>query len=332
MGALLIGLTGLAAPGFAHGLLGQRRAMWIVIAAIVASLALVTITVWALGLAVAILVGSMVDAGLRYRRLGDAVRYRWVDPLIAFVVSISLAIAMRALVVEAFRLPSSSMYPTLQIGDHIFVDKLTAHRRSPRRGELIVFRHPCSPAVDYVSRVIAVGGDTVEVRCSIVYVNGAAVTRTLVDANASYLDTDYGSGSWSTRKVSRYRETLDGASHDVFHDAEQPLRDDRRRTSAIGDDSKDFPSDTLASCGSSMMERPQAVGESQPGKLVSTGEQKAQCAAFRHYVVPADHVFVLGDNRSNSNDSRYWGSVPYGNVKGRVVGIWLPIGRFGAVD
>lgn len=56
------------------------------------------------------------------------------------------------------------------------------------------------------------------------------------------------------------------------------------------------------------------------------------CAPHRHFVVPPGHVFGLGDNRPNSNDSRYWGAIPVGHIRGRVTGIWLPFARFGPVD
>jgi signal peptidase I len=306
--------------------------MWAFIAAFVASLVLVAFTVWALGLTLAIYLGSIVDAGRRYRRLRGSIRWSTIDPLIAFGFSVAASFVLRTYVVEAFRIPSSSMYPTLQIGDHIFVDKLRSHWRSPHRGDLIVFRQPCQPDRDYVSRVIAVENDTVEIRCTIVYVNGTAAARTLVDANASYDDYDESSGRWAAREVSRYRETLDGITHEVFHGPELPMRDDQRRKTVIGGDSKDFPIETPPTCGSSQMTMSQTAATSLPGKLVTTGEPTEQCGRFRHYVVPGGHVFVLGDSRSNSNDSRYWGSVPIDNVKGRVIGIWLPLRRFGAVD
>jgi signal peptidase I len=62
---------------------------------------------------------------------------------------------------------------------------------------------------------------------------------------------------------------------------------------------------------------------------METRPSAGPCELQLHYVVPAGHVFVLGDNRPNSNDSRYWGSVPVGNIKGRVIGIWLSDGPSG---
>ena len=101
--------------------------------------------------------------------------YGWGPPAI-FVTAIMGLIALRTYVIEAFKIPSSSQSPTLVIGDHIYVNKLlcpwTTLFRAPHRGELIVFVYPCDRQRDYVSRVIALPGETVEVRCNLVYVNG----------------------------------------------------------------------------------------------------------------------------------------------------------------
>src|SRR4051812_27640643 len=106
--------------------------------------------------------------------------------------AVLIALALRAFVIEAFKIPSSSMYPTLEIGDHIFVNKFiygiripwTSTKlfeiRTPKRGEVIVFIQPCEPDRDYIKRVVATEGQSVEVRCNVVYVDGEAVENELV--------------------------------------------------------------------------------------------------------------------------------------------------------
>src|SRR4051794_41028676 len=151
--------------------------------------------------------------------------------------AILIALALRAFVVEAFKIPSSSMYPTVEIGDHIFVNKFIygvripwtstkLFERSPERGEVIVFIYPCAPERDFIKRVIALGGDTVEVRCNVVYVNGKAVPNRLVEGETcTYKDHDEETDKWYAKKCSRYRETVDGHAHDTFHDVDRPARD-----------------------------------------------------------------------------------------------------------
>nr|MBA3538938.1 signal peptidase I [Deltaproteobacteria bacterium] len=114
--------------------------------------------------------------------------------------AILIALALRAFVIEAFKIPSSSMYPTLEIGDHIFVNKFiygvripyTSTKlfefRGPKRGEVIVFMQPCTPEKDYIKRVVATENQTVEVRCNVVYVNGTAVPAQLTDSKCTYED------------------------------------------------------------------------------------------------------------------------------------------------
>ena len=166
MRSILVALTGMVAPGFAHGLIGDRRTMWIVMAAVWLPVALISVTIWALVLALAAWIGSLVHAGIRHRQIARAMdaadairvaprsashlqrqlrgdpppppRYDWLHPLLSFVGSIVIAIVVRMFVVEAFKMPSSSMYPTLQIGDHLFVNKLAYAVHLPLIGTEVV--------------------------------------------------------------------------------------------------------------------------------------------------------------------------------------------------
>src|SRR3569623_278343 len=238
--------------------------------------------------------------------------------------AILIALALRAFVVEAFKIPSSSMYPTLEIGAHIFVNKFIYgvripwtmtklfSLRAPRRGEVIVFNYPCDPDRDYIKRVIATEGQTVEVRCDVVYVDGVAVPSRLVDANCVYLAhhdaegegaarddamkyTDEDADGWYPRKCSRYDETVDGYVYSTFHDRDRVERDQRLAAGTLTEgDGLDFPrSKNLPNCHDA-----HDVAKEYPPQVLGTivetkpdGEAKA-CEPHMHYVVPPGHVFV----------------------------------------
>lgn len=335
MRALLVALASLVAPGFAQALMRERRAAWIAFAAMAIVTVALAFTTWAVFVGIVVFVVTLVDAMLRHRRLGPNIPWSWSDPLIILGAMVVLQIGQCVFVVEAFKSPSTSMSPSLQIGDHFFINKLT---RSPGRGDIITFRHPCEPERDYVKRVIALGGDTLEIRCNVLYLNGTAVTRELVEAKDRYEDLDVGWGNreeqWHWRECSRYRETLDGRSFEIFHDSDLPVRDAAWKTgSDPRGDAKDYPQDREPrNCSYQPDGETRRSSNQAPGTIVATTEPTDPCKPFMHYVVPDDHVFVLGDNRANSNDSRYWGSVPLANIKGKVTGRWYPLSRFGAID
>lgn len=319
---LIGGLLALAiTAGGAHAAMQRwwRAALWTV--ALVGTFVCVRFSVWLLPAVFAVHLAGAIDAFV--------VAYRSTEPfenaqsriaivvVVTFVASIVLALGLRTFVIEAFNIPSSAMYPTLQIGDHLFVRKT----KSADRGDLVVFKYPCDPDRDYVKRLIAKGGDTVEVRCSVVYVNGKPLPVELVAAHATYRDRDEMSGTWSTREVSRYREHLDGRTYELFRgvDPESAAR-------------ADFPRPD---------EPPRCMqGDwNDRGKVVATKQDAEPCEPQLHYVVPADHFFVMGDSRNNSNDSRIWGSVPASYLRGTVIGIWYSNGadgrtfsRFGDVE
>jgi signal peptidase I len=223
-------------------------------------------------------------------------------------VAVLIALALRAFVIEAFQIPSGSMIPSLRVGDHIFVNKLAYGIRVPllplrigstripalalnwsvpEPGDVIVFIEPENEEEDYIKRVIAVGGDTVEVHQGLVLVNAEAYQ--LVDAKEfKYNDLDE-DGEFRGRVATRqFEEIIPGAHHPILRKSCVDHRDCRLR---MGTDC-DF--------GSGLCVQPD----------------------FGPYKVPEGHVFVMGDNRDNSRDSRVWKSVPMAFVKGRAEFIW----------
>lgn len=304
--------------GFGHVALGRTRRGYLWLAALLCSLALVVVWFSMVAITAAIWFGALIDAFVCGYRSRTEPPFRWfrIQTIAITIISVGAALALRACALESFKLPSASMYPTLEIGDHVLITKLG----SVGRGDMIVFRYPCAPDRDYLKRIVAVGGDTVEVRCSVLHINGKPVTSTLVHADETYQDYDERDGTYFSRHASRYRETLDGASYEVFQSTELPERNARSR---IAGDERDFPrmSDFVPpSCADADMGNATNAG----GTLTVTKSEvlATSCEPQFHYVVPANSYFVLGDNRWNSNDSRVWGSVPANHIKGRVIGIW----------
>jgi len=165
----------------------------------------------------------------------------------AIAIALLIALVIRTFVVQAFKIPSGSMIPTLEIGDHILVNKFIYGFRipytrirllpftKPERGDVIVFVYPEDKSKDFIKRVIAVGGDTVEIRDKKVFING----KPWDDPHAFFTDP---------RIIPRGMDPRDN---------------------------------------------------------------------FGPVKVPEGELFVMGDNRDNSRDSRYWGFVHVGEVKGK---------------
>lgn len=184
----------------------------------------------------------------------------------AIVTALILALIIRTYIVQAFKIPSGSMIPTLLIGDHIlvnkflfgteipFTDKKIMILRKPEKGDIIVFKYPENPKKDFIKRVVATEGDVIEERNKVVYVNGQVV-------------------------LEPYIQHFD-----------QSIR--------FGADPRDN---------------------------------------FGPLIVPKDKVFVMGDNRDQSYDSRYWGFVDINQIRGKALIIywswdpnnWLRFNRIG---
>jgi signal peptidase I len=298
-------------PGFGQGLVHRRvRALAWAVAALAAVLGIVW-SVWLLWVALLAHIGSAIDAAMCMRR--DA-RPGGLDRMFGAIVVVigAIGFGFARLAVEGFHVLGSSMYPTIESDDHIFVDKLTKLWRPIERGELIAHRYPCDRHITYVKRIVAVGGDTVEIRCDVLYINGNAVPHSLVAKDWEYEERDETLRAPIRKNVSRWHEDLDGHGYDVFDGVGDPGE-------------RDFPAlapPLVPGCSDAAMFREPRQTPDVKGVLVGTKPSAVPCAPQLHYVVPTGAVFVLGDNRDYSRDSRTWGVVSEGDIIGRVIGVW----------
>lgn len=267
---------------------------------------------------------SALELGARRLQRNPRVLHRIAAVAVGLGALRSAALPVRAFLAEAFNIPQAGMVPTLLVGDRVLASKIGVAPDEITRGDLVIFSHPCKTRHAMAQRVVALGGDTVELRCDALYVNGAPAPQRHVDEPCAYEDRDE-RGGWRSVSCSRYVETLNGRDHEIVHRADRPERDARRaadpdRVPLPDGGRHDFPLEDLPGCG--------ALG--LPGEALGRVEilprPATSCGQRRRYVVPAGTVFVVGDNRDGSSDSRTWGPVPVELIEGRVASIWWSAG------
>jgi signal peptidase I len=299
-------------PGFGHAMLRRRGGALGWAAAAFATLALLPLWIGFVQVAIVIRLLCVADTIRVMRR--EAVIARVLGPLQAVVLVIAgVSFGCYRLLVHRYTIPTSSMAPTILENESILTERLSLRWRDLARADVIVFRFPCNPEIIEVKRVIALAGETIEVRCDVVFVNGKPLDTMLV-ANGIRVETDY-------RQIDDYLETVDGRSYHTGHTLHVTPG-----TPNVATKAHDFPriDAPITTCNSSQffdgtVRVPQATG-----KVVDT-PGGAPCGPTRHLEVPAGSVFVLGDNRDDSIDSRSWGVVPTEAIVGRAIGVfgWL---------
>ena len=228
----------------------------------------------------------------------------WLDWTAGLFPVILIVFLLRSFLYEPFKIPSGSMIPTLQIGDLILVNKFHYGLRLPvinkkitegtpvARGDVMVFRYPPKPSLDYIKRVVGLPGDTIQYQNKMLSINGQPVSKT---ALPDYFDED------TMGYAKLFEEQLGTKKHQLLNN--------ERRGAGWSD------SDTEAN---------------YPFKQnCQYSDLGVTCK------VPEGHYFMMGDNRDNSLDSRYFGFVPDANIVGRAFFVWMNFGslkRIGGFD
>lgn len=217
----------------------------------------------------------------------------WIEYSGSFFPVIALVFVLRSFLYEPFKIPSSSMVPTLVIGDLILVNKYTYGIRlpiinkkivdinDPQRGDVMVFKYPKDPSLDYIKRVIGVPGDKIVYKNKRLSINGKEVSY---EELPEYLDEEHLTYS------KQYLEKLTGEPHKILNDERAPT----------------------------YVQNPDAFPKRE---LCSYSVEGFACT------VPTGHYFMMGDNRDNSLDSRYWGFVPDQYIVGKAFFVWMNLGN-----
>jgi signal peptidase I len=220
----------------------------------------------------------------------------WIEYPKSFFPVLLIVFLLRSFLAEPFKIPSSSMRPTLEVGDFILVNKFAYGIRlpilerkivpvgEPQRGDVVVFRYPVNPSQDFIKRVIGVGGDEVVYRDKRLTVNGKPLPQE-ADGTYSYVE------GLRFETTNRRTETADtGSGTRAYEIAESP---------------------------NAQPVYPQNVRPFPDRQNCDYNDRGFVCR------VPAGHYFMMGDNRDNSDDSRYWGFVPDDHIRGRAFFVWF---------
>ncbi len=221
----------------------------------------------------------------------------WLDWTAGLFPVILAVFLLRSFLFEPFKIPSGSMVPTLLIGDLILVNKYHYGVRlpvvnkkviavnDPQRGDVMVFRYPANPSVDYIKRVVGVPGDEVSYRNQQLYLNGELAPT---QPQPQFYDDE------TARYLDQYTEKLGPVEHRVLVDRKVP---------------------TFV----------RAMYEFPFQENCRYSAEGITCK------VPPGHYFMMGDNRDNSQDSRFWGFVPDENIVGKAFFVWMNFGDLGRV-
>ena len=237
--------------------------------------------------------GIKLDASGRAALEANLLRQpTWIEYSGSFFPVIAMVFFLRSFLYEPFKIPSSSMVPTLVVGDLILVNKFTYGIRlpiinkkiidinNPQRGDVMVFKYTKDTALDYIKRVVGVPGDKIVYKNKHLTVNGEKISyQPLPD----YLDEEHLSYS------KQYAEDLTGVEHRILNDERAP----------------------------SFVQNPDAFPQHE---LCTYDIEGFACT------VPQGQYFMMGDNRDNSLDSRYWGFVPDQNIVGKAFFVWMNLG------
>lgn len=211
-----------------------------------------------------------------------------IFPVIAFVL------VLRSFIYEPFQIPSGSMMPTLLVGDFILVEKFAygikdpiwrkqlVNTGKPKRGDVVVFKYPVEPTVDYIKRVIGLPGDKIIYRNKQLYIQKACQQDVEICPEPELIhrqEVNRGEFSQNGNPMLRYTEQLGDVSHDILIN---PAIMDRVGAYYKQDGSRSY-----------------------------------------EFIVPQGEYFMMGDNRDNSLDSRFWGFVPEADLVGKAVAIWI---------